>query len=206
MRRLISAFGVTLMLCGLSAMAQVQPGDPVMRVVDAGLMQVYPNGDFRPQQGLTRAELANIVVRAFDLAQRAPSRVVPKVPIDVPLGYWAYNDIQIVLRTGVMTGYQEGQFYPEQRVTRAEAFSIVAQAYGVAQFSDETIEQELAQYADAQDIPSWARKPMATALSIGLVNTSLDGKIRPLEPMTRADMAFALSAYLDQSDDPFNPL
>lgn len=206
MRRLISAFGVTLMLCGLSAMAQVQPRDPVMRVVDAGLMQVYPDGDFRPDQGLTRAELANIVVRAFDLTQRAPSRVDPAVPSDVPAGYWAYDDIQIVLRTDVMTGYQQGRFYPEQRVTRAEAFSILAQAYGVAQFSDQTIDRELAQYSDADEIPSWARKPMATALSIGLVNSSVDSKIRPLEPMTRADMAFALNAYLDQGDDPFSPL
>jgi hypothetical protein len=204
MRRLISAFGVTLMLCGVSAMAQVQPRDPVMQVIDAGLMQLYPNGDFRPEQGLTRAELANIVVRAFDLGRRTPTRLEPKAPIDVPSGYWAYNDIQIVLRTGVMTGYQEGRFYPEQRVTRAEAFSIVAQAYGVAQFPEQTINQELAQYADAGEIPSWARKPMATALSIGLVNTSLDGRIRPLEPMTRADLAYALSAYLDQSADPFN--
>jgi S-layer homology domain len=206
MRRLISAFGVTLMLCGVSAMAQVQPRDPIMRVVDAGLMQVYPNGDFRPDQVLTRAEVANIVVRTFDLAGRAPSGSAPTTPVDVPAGYWAYDDIQIVLRTGVMAGYQAGRFYPEQRVTRAEAFSIVAQAYGVAQFPQQSIDRELAAYSDADEIPSWARKPMATALSIGLVNTGIDGQIRPLEPMTRADMAFALSAYLDQSDDPYSPL
>jgi hypothetical protein len=206
MRRLISAFGVTLMLCGVSAMAQVQPRDPVTRVVDAGLMQIYPSGDFRPDQVLTRAEVANIVVRTFDLAERAPSGSAPTVPVDVPSGYWAYDDIQVVLRTGVMAGYQQGQFYPEQRVTRAEAFSIVAQAYGVAQFPEQTINRELAAYSDAGEIPSWARKPMATALSIGLVNTGDDGRIRPLEPMTRADMAFALSAYLDQGNDPYSPL
>jgi hypothetical protein len=99
-----------------------------------------------------------------------------------------------------MSGYRAGRFYPEQRITRAEAFSIFAQAYGVFQFSDPTVANVLSRYKDAEKIPSWARKPMATALHEGFVNTKPGDRIDPLSPMTRGDIAYALNIYLNREN------
>jgi hypothetical protein len=101
-----------------------------------------------------------------------------------------------------MTGYRQGRFFPNQRVTRAEAFSIFAQAYGVFQLPEETINDILSNYPDASEIPSWARKSMATALYGGFVNIDTNNRIHPLQPMTRADMAYVLSIYLNQQHVP----
>jgi hypothetical protein len=202
MKRFLSALSLTFMLYGASAIAQVQiVVDPINQVVDAGLMSRSANGDFRAEALLSRAELASILVKTFQLEQRNPdqSGVIPMQ--DVPQSHWAYDEIQVVLRNGIMTGYREGRFFPEQRVSRAEAFSIFAQAYGVFQFPDPTINEILAEYPDAADIPAWARRSMATALYEGFVNTDANNQINPLQPMTRGDMAYGLSIYLENQQN-----
>lgn len=203
MKRFASALSLTIMLCGWSAMAQVMPPlDPIDRVVDSGLMSPDANGNFRSEAFLSRAELASILVKTFQLEQRTAGAASTAQLQDVPRSHWAYNDIQTVLRNGIMTGYREGRFFPEQRVTRAEALSIFAQAYGVFQFPDQTVNDILARYPDSSQVPTWARKSMATALYEGFVNVDNSNQILPLQPMTREDMAYALSIYLLRQETP----
>jgi hypothetical protein len=203
--RFLSALSLTLLLTSLSAVAQVQrsyaPIDPVAEVTAVGWMNADSEGNFRSEAFLSRAELASILVEAFRLEQRQPQQ--PAIQLqDVPPSHWAHDDIQTVLRNGIMTGYRQGQFFPEQRMTRAEAFSIIAQAYGVFQFPEESVAEILSTYPDATTIPSWAKKSMATALYEGFVNLQPDRQIVPLAPMTRGDAAYALSVYLRRQQAP----
>jgi hypothetical protein len=207
MQRLISAVSLTLMLSSWSAVAQVPPSTPLTsspenRVVEAGLMNRTTSGDFRGDEILSRAELASILVKTFQIDRRTPPQTSSLPVQDVPLNHWAYSAIQTVLQNGVMTGYREGRFFPDQRVTRAEAFSIFAQAYGVFQFPDQTIDEILSAYPDASQLPAWARKSVATALYEGFINVDANNQINPSLPMTRADMAYALSQYLDRQQEP----
>jgi hypothetical protein len=201
--RFLSALSLTVLLTSVNAVAQVQLStDPIADVTKTGWMSVYPDGNFRSDLVLSRAELANILVKAFRLDQRQPLYPNSVRLQDVPQSHWAYNDIQTVLRNGIMTGYREGQFFPEQRVTRAEAFSIIAQAYGIFQFPESTVSELLNSYPDANEIPTWARKSMATALYEGFVNLQADRHISPLSPMTRGDVAHALGVYLQRQNTP----
>jgi hypothetical protein len=210
--RFLSALSLTLMLTGVRAVAQVQvpsapplgTPDAVTEVIAAGWMSAYPDGNFRADALLSRAELASILVKAFQLDQRQP--LYPKAfqLQDVPPSHWAYRDIQTVLQNGIMSGYRQGRFFPEQRVSRAEAFSIIAQAYGVFQFPEDTVASILSSYADASEIPDWAKKSMATALYEGFVNLQPGQRISPLSPMTRGDVAYALDVYLRRQHTPAN--
>lgn len=191
----------------ISALSET-PSDPLIeRVVSAGLMSKNSEGQFQPERIMSRAELASILVKTFDLNKREipnqPSLV--QIP-DVPSSHWAFNDIQTAIRTGVMRGYRDNMFFPNQRVTRAEALAIFSQAYGVFQFPDETVAKILADYPDSDQIPSWAKRSMATALYEGFVKTDGDGKINPLSPMTRRDMAYVLSKYLERQENPASVL
>jgi S-layer homology domain len=206
MERFLGALSITLLLTGLAAATQLQmPSSSLDQAVQVGLMTPQPDGRSNINTVLSRAELASILVKAFHLDRQSfhalpfqASAAAVQLE-DVPPSYWAYRDIQLVLQNGIMSGYREGRFYPDQRITRAEAFAIFAQAFGVFQFPEPTVSQVLAQYPDAIQIPRWARKPMATALHEGFVNTKND-RIDPLSPMTRGDMAYALSVYLRQQD------
>lgn len=204
MERFVSALSLTILLTGLAAVAQVQssPRDPIQEVFASGLMSPSPDGEFREDEAVSRAELASILVKTFRLNQRHIEHHVLLDVEDVPPSHWAYHDIQLVLRNGIMTGYREGRFYPDQRITRAEAFAIFAQAHGVFQFSEQAIDEVLAPYPDASKIPGWARKSMATAIHEGFVNLKAHNQIEPLSPMTREDVAYALSSYLTRQNLP----
>lgn len=196
MERFMSALSLTLLLTGLFTVAQVQtPPETADQAVEVG-STAYADREFRQEETISRAELAHILVKTFDLRERPPQQRSIVAVHDVSQSHWAYDDIQLVLRHGIMAGYREGQFYPEQRVTRAEAFAIFAQAYGVFQFSDQAIERVLAPYPDAQKIPYWARKSMATAVHEGFVNLRAFNRLDPLSPMTREDLAYAVTLYL----------
>ncbi|MEG4068127.1 S-layer homology domain-containing protein [Microcoleus sp. Pol11C2] len=203
-KKLVSIFLAIALVQGVPMAVQSQQIiDPIDRVVSAGLMNKDASGNFNPEGLVSRADLAMILVKTFGLERRKtaqkPDREVP----DVPKSYWAYSAVQTALKTGTMSGYRDGMFFPNQRVTRAEALAIFAQAYGVFQFPDPSISEILAKYPDAGEIPTWARKSIATALYEGFVNVDIaTNKINPLKPMTRGDIAYALSKYLERQVRP----
>ncbi|MEO1185011.1 MAG: S-layer homology domain-containing protein, partial [Cyanobacteria bacterium J06636_27] len=133
-----------------------QSSRAIKKVVTAKLMTNYSDGNFHAEKLMSRAELASIMVKTFKLDKRnLPSEDVQVA--DVPSSHRAYEDIQTVLKTGIMKGYRGNLFFPNQRVTRAEGLAIFAQAYGVFQFSDDTVNEILSRYSDKQSIPNWAR-------------------------------------------------
>jgi hypothetical protein len=204
MQRLLSIMAGMVVWINLPAIAQSPLAvytDPIDRVVAAGLMQRDATGDFREADGITRAEMAVILARTFDLEQRIPLRE-PMSFTDVPADHWAYDEIQLAVRNNIMTGYTEGRFHPSQPMSRTEGMSILAQAQGVLQLPEENIDVILARYPDANEIPLWARRAMATALYQGFVNLTPAGEIRPLDPITRGDMAYALNMYLVRQMEP----
>ena len=203
-KKLVSIFWAIALVQGVTMAVQSQQIiDPIDRVVSAGLMQKDAAGNFNAEGLVSRADLAVILVKTFGLERRKTAQK-PDIELpDVPNSYWAYSAIQTALKTGTMSGYRDGLFFPNQRVTRAEALAIFAQAYGVFQFPDASIYEILDKYPDAGEIPNWARKSMATALYEGFVNVELGtNKINPLKPMTRWDMAYALSKYLERQVRP----
>ena len=208
---------MTVGFVGTGAIAQTSPdpepipprtvpteteADPIERVVAARLMTRDANGDFHAERALTRAQLATILVKTFDLGKRIPERPNATLPNDVPTSHWASDAIQIVLKTNTMRGDTETQFKPNRTMTRAEGFAIFAQAYGVFQYEPETVQSILNQYPDASSLPVWTRQAMATALNEGFVNLGTNKRIRPGETMTRGDIAYALSDYLSRRQPP----
>ncbi|ODG97475.1 S-layer protein [Nostoc sp. KVJ20] len=212
MRQLSITLSLMALLQSLPAIAQVPettsgiPSDSIQQVTAVKWMTNFPDGKFYPERLLSRAELASIMVKAFRLDKReAVNKANLTVP-DVPRSYWAFNDIQTVLKTDIMKGYRGNEFFPNQKVTKAEALAIFAQAYGVFQFPDDAVNEILASYPDEKSIPTWARKAIATVATEGFLNTDAQGNISPLKPVTRGDMAYVLSKYLQrQQQQPETP-
>ncbi len=204
MRQLSITLSLVALLQNLPAIAQVPEStsgissDSIQQVTAAKWMTNFPDGKFYPERLLSRAELASIMVKAFRLDKREAVNKENLVIPDVPRSYWAFNDIQTVLKTDIMKGYRGNEFFPNQKVTRAEALAIFAQAYGVFQFPDEAVNEILASHPDEKSIPVWARKAIATVATEGFLNTDAQSNISPLKPVTRGDMAYVLSKYLQR--------
>ena len=207
MRKLLGTLSLVVLLQNFPAIVGAMelkstagiPSEIIQQVIAAKLMTNSPDGNFYPEKLINRAELASILVKTFRLDKQAAAKKESSISVpDVPTSHWAYRDIQIVLKTNIMKGYRGNLFFPNQRVTRAEALAIFAQAYGVFQFGDDSVNEILAPYPDAASIPSWARKAIATVVTEGFINTDAQNNISPLQPMTRGDMAYVLSKYLQR--------
>ncbi|YAF98756.1 MAG: S-layer homology domain-containing protein [Nodularia sp. CChRGM 3473] len=207
MRNLLGTLSLVLLLQNLTPIVRARAIEPstrvdeaaIQKVITAKLMTNSPDGNFYPERLINRAELAAILVKAFYLDKRESVKQEGAISVpDVPRSHWAFNDIQTVLKTDIMKGYRGNLFFPNQRVTRAEGIAIFAQAYGVFQFSDDSVNEILAPHPDAASIPTWARRAIATVVAEGFINTDDQNNIAPLRPMTRGDMAYLLSQYLQR--------
>ncbi|MBY0451316.1 MAG: S-layer homology domain-containing protein [Cyanobacteria bacterium] len=187
------------------------------RITQQGWMSLDKQGNFHPEKELTRAELARILVKTFDLEKRQLKKTVPSSEFqfqDVPRNHWAFQDIQTVLRHGVMSGYKPGYFYPNQPLSRAEAFAIFAQADGLYPFESQELQDVMATISDRKQIPQWAERGIATAVHERFVNleespsSARPIKLRPEAPFTRGDMAFTLNRFLERAEEksPFQQL
>jgi uncharacterized repeat protein (TIGR02543 family) len=94
-------------------------------VQSMGLINGYPDGSFRPENNITRAEFAAIVNRFADAAVSGSISYT-----DVPESHWAYSYIRTISNSGWTNGYPDGSFRPENNITRAEVVAIVNRMTG----------------------------------------------------------------------------
>jgi len=206
MGRFREAAILTLMMAIATTISQPLQFRPEQHSVDAGLIRQTLGSSLQKDRSLTRAELAFILVKSFDIEERRSMHVrypshSPSLK-DVPPVHWAYSDIQSVVQTGVMTPFPGAEFRPDQTVTRAEGFAAIAQAYGAAPPSAPEANTILQEFPDAQEVPDWAKPSLAALLTKGWVNVREDRTIDPDAPLTRGDLAHALSIYLSQQSSP----
>lgn len=96
-------------------------------MADKDIIYGYPDGEFKPEQSLTRAEFAALVRRFTGLeASKDAKNPFP----DVSDTLWAYEDILAIQEAGLIDGYEDGTFRPENDITRAEVMSIMNRILG----------------------------------------------------------------------------
>jgi hypothetical protein len=112
----------------------------------------YPDGTYRPDQLVTRAEFAAVLNKAFELPATRAARSFR----DVPANYWGREAIEKAYRAGFLAGYPNNTFAPNQNVLRVEA--LVALVNGSNLQPDGNIATNIDTiYSDAGQIPSYAR-------------------------------------------------
>ncbi|MGN0968514.1 MAG: S-layer homology domain-containing protein [Oscillospiraceae bacterium] len=87
---------------------------------NAGIITGYPDGTFRPNEPISRAEFAAIAVRFSEVTYNGGNSFT-----DVPESYWAARYIALAEYLGWINGYPDGTFKPEQNITRAESMTLI---------------------------------------------------------------------------------
>ncbi|MFD0673529.1 InlB B-repeat-containing protein [Cohnella sp. GCM10027633] len=145
----------------------------------AALMRGYPDGTFRPDRKLTRAEIAALL---YPLLEADGTKKAPVVSFpDVSSTHWAAKAISSVGGAGFMTGDADGKFRPDDYVSRAEAASIIAKWSGL------TLDGARAPFKDTAGHP--AEASIAAVARQGYMIGRGDGKFVPDSPITRAEAA-----------------
>ena len=86
----------------------------------------YPDGTFKPEEKVTRAQLAVFICKALNLEPY--DKIEPSFP-DVKKDYWAYGYIERVNYMGIAMGYPDGKYYPENKVTRDQMCVFIGRAF-----------------------------------------------------------------------------
>lgn len=142
----------------------------------------FPDGTFRPNEPVTRAQFATIVAKAFASEQRSPAIVFK----DVQRGFWGYDAIQTAAKSGFISGYPGGIFKPNQQIPRVQVLVSLASGLRLADGAPSV----LSLYQDASQIPAYAMVKVAAATNQNIVvNYPTTGLLNPNLNATRAEVA-----------------
>ncbi|MBS5799867.1 MAG: S-layer homology domain-containing protein [Clostridiales bacterium] len=141
------------------------------------VLEGYEDGTFKPNNKVTRGELAAIIVRVFGLTDTSAAEKYT----DVEATKWYASDIAKVSSAGIMNDYEDGTFKPNQEATREEAAYAIAKAYKVA------AKETNVTFKDQAQISDWAEAEIASLVAGGYLNGNPDGTFRPTASLTRAE-------------------
>lgn len=144
-----------------------------------GIIKGYSDGRFKPDAHVTRAEFVSMLNRALGNTASADSGFT-----DVKSKDWYYFDVQKGVTAGYVDGFNDRTFRPNKNITRQEAavmLSRLVPTYGYG--------TSLSRYTDYRSVADWASGAMARMSGKGYISGYTDGKIHPLDPLTRAQAA-----------------
>lgn len=160
--------------------------EQIETLAEMGVVSGYPDNTFRPDQPVTRAEFAKMATTAFT--------VVPERGAEFPdvRGHWAERHIRDLAGAGVAAGYPDGSFGPDNKITRAEAVSMLVR---VLKLHDVKGYAGTPSFADlSQD--HWAYDSAETALRLKILPPYFRGRFEPQAPITRAETAAMIAESL----------
>ena len=206
LKGLLSTFVVALTITAANAFPDVSDNywaaSQIKLLSEQGVIVGYPDGTFKPDENVTRAEFASMAIKA--LGQQNTKVVQPVNFSDINRDYWAYDAIQKALYFELVSAPKEGEaFRPDDSVSRAESLSVAVNALTTEQISVQKANEVLAKaYIDANSIPEWFIIPAGKAEILGMmvIMPSADkAKIEAERPATRAEVAAILFKMMEQA-------
>ncbi len=152
----------------------------------------YPDGSFAPNRGMTRAEVATMFTRL--LKDRPVKWLHYSAGLsDIYAGDWYADTVGYAVQKGIVSGYPDGTFKPNQPITRAEFASIASR------FAQLTDEQDIS-FIDL-DASHWGYKAVRSAASHGWISGYPDGSFRPEQAISRAEVTSITNRMLNRYAD-----
>lgn len=172
----------------------------IQLLTDFDVVVGYPDGLYRPEQPVTRAEFSSMVVKAFNQE---------KAPITNPVKFkdftekdWFYGVVQRAVMFDLLKGYPNGNFNPRGTVARGHVISTIVNALTTETISNQKAKDILENsYDDYDQIPDWLIIAAGKAEILGMVVKAPgeDNYINAQRPATRAELAAFLVKMLEQA-------
>ncbi|WP_434752899.1 S-layer homology domain-containing protein [Paenibacillus amylolyticus] len=164
------------------------------------IVEGFSNGTFNPDQAVTRAEFATMVIRGLGL--RVESR--DTAFSDVQSGHWYSGTIHTAHAYGLINGFDDGTFRPDDTITREQAMVILEKAMQITglrvKLNNESPESTLQGFGDVTAVSPWARSGAVDSVKAGLVQGRSQSLLVPKGKMTRAEVATMLQRLLQKSN------
>lgn len=149
-------------------------------------------GEWKYKGGKVDAANQEMVVELNGFSEYAVMEYT-KSFVDVPIGHWAKDDIELMAARHIAQGVNDYFFMPEKQITRAEFAALLVRTLGL-----EPASVLFRNFSDVH-VGDWFYGEVAAASNLGLV-TGSDGTFRPNDPVTRQEMAAMLTRVLTREN------
>ncbi|MFC4305190.1 S-layer homology domain-containing protein, partial [Cohnella boryungensis] len=155
---------------------------------------------YEPDREVTRAEFAAILVRGLGLPMENEAAPFS----DTPQSAWYNNVVNTVYTYRLITGFEDGTFHPNDRISREQAMVMLSRAMiftGLkAKLPGQAADEALLPYTDAASASNWALGGIADCIQSGVIQGKSDAKLAPQDFVTRAEAATIVQRLLQLSD------
>ncbi len=162
----------------------------IERAAGLGFVNGYPDGTFRPQNQVTRAEFIVMIARAMELTSKGGAAF--EFTDQEAILDWARPFIAEAQLAGVISGYEDGSLRPNSLINRSEMAGMVMRALDIA--PDQGLKPT---FADTDSIAAWAQPYVAAAAEAGLINGRGNNRFVPAANATRAEAVVLILRMLD---------
>ena len=152
------------------------------RLVSWDIMRGDQNGNLEPERSITRAEFVTMLNRTFGYTKTGAQPFS-----DVTLGDWYYDDISAAYTAGYFQGTSKSTASPNATLTREEAATMLCRNLMLQPLSGENLS-----FTDGRLASSWSRGYIKAAAEEGILRGDPDGSFRPLDNITRGEVAIML--------------
>jgi len=160
----------------------------IQQLVSMGAINGYPDGTFKPDQFITRAEFVSILVRTLNLKEKSG------VIFSDTKNHWARDVIATAQTHGIVTGYTNTFFGVNNPISREQMAVMLMRA------ADLPVEEETIMFTDQGNISLWAQEAVAALSGQGIILGLPDGSFQPQKGATRAEAAVMLLRMLKQME------
>jgi hypothetical protein len=164
----------------------------IKQAVSSGIVDGYPEGTFAPDQSVTRAEFAVMLMKALKMKGEGATLTFTDT---AKIGAWAQKAVAQAAQLGIIQGYEDGTFRPDVEIMRTEMAEMIAIAMGGGQSIPESITTG---FADDRNIPAWAKASVAYVKQTGVMQGKGDHQFAPRDHATRAEAVTVLLNMLAQ--------
>ena len=162
----------------------------INRLTEQCVLEGYPDGMFKPNRKVSRAEMAAMVVKGYNLD--TTSNADGLTFKDVPTSHWAHDYISKGVAENMIAGKTHDRFAPNENISRTEALTIMAKGINCPMDCNKA-DEILSKYKDGSSVPSWAREHVAKAIDNGALKHERNQDfIRPNDKTTRAEASSML--------------
>lgn len=160
----------------------------IKQAVSSGIVNGYPDGTFKPNHTVTRAEFTVMLMNTLN--PQGEGAALPFTDA-AKIGSWAQKAVSQAFQAGIIKGYEDGSFRPNAEITRAEMAVMIANAWGL------NIEANaVTGFADNKDVPTWAKGAVAAMKNQGIINGKGGNVFAPMASTTRAEAVTVLMNML----------
>ena len=168
--------------------------EDIRTIAALDIISAVDSSYFRPLNYVSRAEFTRAIVKSANIPEKTISKTQELLFNDVEKNHPYFSFINTAVSAGIISGTGDKKFSPDSYLTKAQAATIIVRAMGLEESTIASATKTT--FADDYKIPTWSKKSINIARSMGIVKGDADNMLQPDKVMTRAEVSEMINKFI----------